>query len=110
MLGKRSGVAKQIQECQPKAHITHCHGHFLGLSVKDATNNSKILSDNMNNTNEIVKLVRYSPKRENLLGELKSNLIEDDDAKQMDLLSSVPPDGLFEQSVSKEFLITMKRF
>ena len=35
----------------------------------------------MSNTNEIVKLVKYSPKRKNLLGELKSNLIEDDDAK-----------------------------
>lgn len=54
MLGKRSGVAKQKQECQPKAHITHCHGHCLSLSVKDATNNSKILSDTMSNTNEIV--------------------------------------------------------
>ena len=34
------GVAKQIQECQPKAHITHCHGYFLSLSEKDVTNNS----------------------------------------------------------------------
>ena len=49
MLGKRSGVAKQIQECQSKAHITHCHGHCLALSVKDATKNSKILSDTMSN-------------------------------------------------------------
>ena len=69
MLGKRSGVAKQIQECQPKAHITHCHGHCLSLSVKDATNNSKILSDTMSNTNEIVN---------SEIGELKSNLIDDD--------------------------------
>ena len=81
VLGKRSGVAKQIQECQPKAHITHCHGHCLSLSVKDPTNNSKILSDTLSNTNEIVKPVKYSPKRENLLGELKTNLIEDDNAK-----------------------------
>ena len=29
MLGNRSGVAKHIQECQPKAHPTHCHGHSL---------------------------------------------------------------------------------
>ena len=62
MLGKKSGVAKQIQECEPKALSTHCHGHSLSLSVKDATNH------------EIVKLVKYSPKRENLLGELKKNL------------------------------------
>ena len=34
MLGKKSGVAKKIQACQPKAHATHCHGHALSLSVK----------------------------------------------------------------------------
>ena len=32
----------------------------------------------MSNTNEIVKLVKYSPKRENLLGELKKNLYYED--------------------------------
>ena len=32
----------------------------------------------MSNTNEIVKLVKYSPKRENLLGELKKNLQYED--------------------------------
>ena len=74
MLGKKSGVAKKIQECEPKALPTHCHGHSLSLGVKDATNNCKILSDTMNNTNEIVKLIKYSPKRENLLGALKENL------------------------------------
>ena len=63
MLGKKSGVAKKIQECQPKAHATHCHGHALSLSVKDATNHSKILSDTMSNTSEVVKLIKYSPKR-----------------------------------------------
>ena len=34
MLGKRSGVAKQIQDIQKKAHPTHCHAHSLSLSVK----------------------------------------------------------------------------
>ncbi|XP_028407434.1 zinc finger MYM-type protein 1-like [Dendronephthya gigantea] len=79
MLGKKSGVAKQIQECEPKALPTHCHGHSLSLSVKDATSHSKILSDTMNNTNEIVKLVKYSPKRENLFGTLKENLQYEDE-------------------------------
>ena len=60
MLGKRSGVAKQIQDIQKKAHPTHCHAHSLGLSVKDATSHCKILSDTVNNTNEIVKLVKFS--------------------------------------------------
>ena len=77
MLGKRSGVAKRIQDIQPKAKPTHCHGHSLSLGVKDATKNCQILSDAMNNTNEIVKLVKFSPKRENLLEQIKNN-VEDD--------------------------------
>ena len=37
MLGHRTGVAKRIQDLQPKAYPTHCHGHSLSLSVKDTT-------------------------------------------------------------------------
>ena len=74
MLGKKSGVAKKIQECEPKALSTHFHGFSLSLIVKDATNHSKISSNTMSNANEIVKLVKYSPKRKNLLGELKKSL------------------------------------
>ena len=29
MLGKKSGVAMQIKELQPKAHYNHCHGHSI---------------------------------------------------------------------------------
>ena len=37
MLGHRTGVAKRIQDLQPKAYPTHCHGHSLSLSVKVTT-------------------------------------------------------------------------
>ena len=52
----------------------HCHGHSLSLSVKDTTKNCKLLSDTMDKAKEIVSLIKFSPKRENLLGELKGNL------------------------------------
>ena len=52
---------------------------FAKLSVKDATSHCKILSDTVNNTNEIVKLVKFSPKRENLLGQTKSNIEMEDE-------------------------------
>ena len=42
------GVAKRIQDLQPKADPTHCHGHSVSLSVKDITKNCKLLSDTMN--------------------------------------------------------------
>ena len=74
MMGHKTGVAKRIQDLQPKAYPTHCHGHSLSLSVKDTTKNCKLLSDTMDTAKEIVSLIKFSSKRENLLGEIKENL------------------------------------
>ena len=68
MLGHKTGVAKRIQDLQPKAYPTHYHGHSLSLSVKDTTKNCKLLSDTRDTAKEIVSLVKFSPKRENLRG------------------------------------------
>ena len=73
-MGHKTGVAKRIQVLQPKAYPTHCHGHSLSLTVKDTTKNCKLLSHTIDTTKEIVSLIKFSPKRENLLGEIKENL------------------------------------
>ena len=39
MMGHKTGVGKRIQDLQPKAFPTHCHGHSLSSSVKDTTKN-----------------------------------------------------------------------
>ena len=70
MLGCKKGVAKQLQDIQPKVYITHCHRHSLSLSIKDTTKNCRILADAMSRARKIVTLIKYSPKRENLLGEI----------------------------------------
>ena len=57
------------------AHVTHCHS--LSFGVKDTTINSKILSEAMNTSREIVKLIKLSPKRQSILGEIKNNIEED---------------------------------
>ena len=49
MMGRKSGVATKIKEIQKNALKTHCHGHSCVL-------------------------VKFSPKRENLLGELQENI------------------------------------
>ena len=79
MLGSKSGVAQQILALQPKALATHCHGHSLSLSVKDTVRNCKLLSDTMDTAKEIVPLIKYSPKRENILGEVKENIEQQDE-------------------------------
>ena len=42
------------------------------LTCKDTTKNCKLLSDTMDTAKEIVSLIKFSPKRENLLGEIES--------------------------------------
>ena len=75
MMGHKTGVAKRIQDLQPKAYPTHCHGHSLSLSVKDTTKNWKLLSDTtMDTAKESVSFIKFSPKRENLLGEIEEDL------------------------------------
>ena len=78
MLRHRTGVAKRIQDLQPKACPTHCHGH--SVSVKDTTKSCKLLSDTMDTAKEVVTLIKFSPKRENLQGEIKENLEEPESA------------------------------
>ena len=74
MFGKTSGVAVELQKLQPKANYTHCHAHSLSLSVKDVTKKVKILGDTMGTAREIIVLIKYSPKRENLLGKIKEQI------------------------------------
>ena len=85
MLGKKSGVATQIQSMQPKAIATHCHGHSLSLAVKDLTSSCAILLDTMGTVGEICVLVKYSPKRENILDSLEKNVegeVTEEDVKK----------------------------
>ena len=74
MVGKKSGVATQISKIQPKALLTHCYGHSLSLAIKDLTSNCKILGDTMGTVGEITVLIKYSPKREKMLGSLIQNV------------------------------------
>ena len=81
MLGKSSGVANQIFAEQPKTHYTHCHAHSLSFLVEDITKNIKILQDTMGTAEEITILIKYSPKRENILGSIKEQIECENDSE-----------------------------
>ena len=72
LLGKSSGVAIEIYKEQPKTHNSHCHS--LSLSIKDVARSSKMLSDVMDTAGEIYILIKFSPKREKLLENLKEQI------------------------------------
>ena len=93
MLGKRCGVAIQIYKKQPKAHYTHCHRHSLNLSIKDATRSSKMLSDVMDTTAENSVLIKFSPKHEKLLENLKEKIKIVSKAPQIKSQNFLPQDG-----------------
>ena len=90
MLGKKSGVAAKILNDMPKALPTNYHAHSLSLSIKSTCKNVKISNDVMGTVGEICVLVKYSPKRENMLGEIKSNVDADIDKEAFDDDAKVP--------------------
>ncbi|XP_003392082.2 PREDICTED: zinc finger MYM-type protein 1-like [Amphimedon queenslandica] len=64
MIGARSGVATLVQKEEPRAILVHCYGHSLQLAVCDTVKQIRIMSDALDTTNEISKLLKYSPKRD----------------------------------------------
>ena len=74
MLGRKSGDATQISAVEPKALVTRCHGHSLSLDMKDLTSACKMLDDTMGTVEEICVLVKFSPKREKMLGAIQENV------------------------------------
>lgn len=82
MLGKKSGVAKQISELQPNVFVTHCHGHSLSLTVKDTVKDCQVPSHTLDTAKELVVLIKYSPKREAILGDIKENIEEESCCKE----------------------------
>ncbi len=77
MAGAKSGVAVQIQEKAPKAVFTHCYGHALNLSVNDTIRQSTVMRDCLDTFFELIKLIKFSPKREAMLNLIKEEVGSD---------------------------------
>ena len=74
MSGLRRGVATVIQAEQPKAYYTHCYGHSLNLAVADTIKRSATMKRALNITNEITKLIKYSPRKQSTFNKLKDEM------------------------------------
>ncbi|KAL5474965.1 hypothetical protein EMCRGX_G027003 [Ephydatia muelleri] len=68
MAGARAGVAVKIQELEPRAVFTH---HALNLAVNDTITKVPKMKDCLDTCYEIVKLIKFSPKRDAMLSQLK---------------------------------------
>lgn len=77
MAGAKGGVAAKIREKEPRAVFTHCYGHALSLSVSDTVKQSSIMRDCLDTCYELVKLIKFSPKRDAMLTRLKEEIGSD---------------------------------
>ncbi len=74
MSGAKSGVAKRIQDEEKKAIYTHCYGHALNLACSDAIKGCKVTKDALESAYELIKLIKFSPKREEIFNVIKEEL------------------------------------
>ena len=77
MAGIRGGVSQQILEEESRALFIHCYGHSLNLAASDAIKGCKVMSDALDTTLEVSKLIKFSPKREGIFENIKKQLAPD---------------------------------
>ena len=106
MAGARAGVAVKIQELEPRAVFTHCCGHALNLAVSNIITNVPRMKDCLDTCYEIVKLIKFSPKREAMLFQLKEEIGSDTQV----LEPYAQQGGLFMLNHYIVFLPTMSTF
>ena len=54
--------------------FTHCYGHALNLSINDTIKQSPAMKDCLDTCFELVKLIKFSPKQEAMLHDLKEEI------------------------------------
>ena len=62
-----------IKKIEPRAQYTNCYGHALNLACADTIEQCKIVTNALETTHEISKLVKCSPKREAWLETIRKN-------------------------------------
>lgn len=86
MSGRVNGVSTQILAKQPKATYIHCFAHTLNLSVQEMCAKNSVMKNVLDSSNEIIKLIKLSPKRETILKQIK-----DEDGSQARKIKSLCP-------------------
>lgn len=90
MQGNFKGVATRIQQEVPSAVHVHCLAHCLNLCLQDVTRLCKPVREALDLVNDILKLIKASPKRSQLFDEVRSR---DDSGATPNLRSLAQLDG-----------------
>ena len=78
MSGSRSGVAAKLLAKEKRALYIHCFAHALNLAVGTTMKQSKVCSEALEVSFEVSKLIKFSPKRNAALDNIKAEDPEDD--------------------------------
>ena len=78
MSGPIKGVAANIKKDEPRSLYTHCYGHALNLACADSIKKCKLISDALDTTREITKLIKKSPKRDAQLLKIQQIMSDED--------------------------------
>ena len=108
-MGKKSGVALQVLKEQSKALTTHYYDHSLSLSMKDANKELRIFSETMGTAGEIIVLIKFSPKREQILGVINENIEVSSDADN-DVFEKLAPLSSYQLVVGQFVLFLSNLF
>ena len=73
MSGAKKGVGTNFKLDESRALFTHCYDHSLNLAASDSMKTSRIMEDALETTHEITKLIKYSPKREVKLEQIRKS-------------------------------------
>ena len=74
MSGRLHGVATRFKEEEPAALHVHCLAHSLNLCLQDVCRSCNSVHDSLQLVMEIIKLIKFSPKRTTLFNTIKSQL------------------------------------
>ena len=77
MSGIRNDVATQISRQKKHAVYTHCYAHSLNLAVGNIIKRPKVCNDALDVAFEIIKLVKFSPKRNAAFDYIKAEVVEE---------------------------------
>ena len=67
-------VATMVKEIEPRSLYLHCHGHSLNLAVADVIKKIPTMSNALDHTLEICKLIKFSPRRDAIFNRVKEEL------------------------------------
>lgn len=78
MARSKSGVAFRIKSIEKRAVYMHCYGHVLNLACNDAIGGCRTKQNAQENTREITKLIKLSPRRDTIFKKIKNALEHSD--------------------------------